>query len=93
MTQPVQMHISGNATAVLCPDGRHRVGVQITDGACTFGLLLDPDTVPQFAEALAAAMVEAARQAKLANSGIVMPTLGAGSLPIGLTRPTNGHGG
>jgi hypothetical protein len=87
-----QMQISGNATAVPCPDGRHRVGMQITDGACTFGLLLDPDTVDQFAAGLAAAMVEAARQAKLANGGIIVPTLN-GPLPAGLTRPANGHGG
>jgi hypothetical protein len=43
-------------------------------------------------DGLAAAMVEAARQAKLANGGITMPTLN-GPLPAGLTRPANGHSG
>ncbi len=87
------MQIQASATVVACPDGRHRVGVQVTDGVATFGLLLDADGAAGFGEGLAAALADAARQAKLANSGIIMPTLDAGSLPIGLTRPTNGHGG
>lgn len=88
MTQPAQMQIQAAAHPVACPDGKHRVGVQIIDGPLTFGLMIDADSVPEFAAGLSAAMLDAARVCKLANGGLVVAA--PGPLPVDLTMPVNG---
>lgn len=89
MTQPdqQQVQITANAAVMRCPDGRHRISLQLA-GPLTFGLLLDAEGADQFADQLAALIRDAARQCNLANGGLVVPT--AGPLPADLNMLGNG---
>lgn len=70
------MQVNANASVIRCPDGRHRIALQLGAGPCTFGIMLNGEGAEEFADQLAGLVRDAARQCKLANGGLVMPTIG-----------------
>jgi X-X-X-Leu-X-X-Gly heptad repeat protein len=89
MTQPGIPATQTNYTTLVvpCPDGQHRVALQIASGNIQTMLLLDADQADTFADQLAAGLHQAAAQAAQANTGIVLP--GGGRLLIPTPQPND----
>jgi hypothetical protein len=74
VTSPTQPHLKAQFAVIPDANGRHEIGVNINSGgALSASFVLPPDTAEQFAGQFAAGLTQAARDARRADLGIVVP--------------------